>query len=511
METESSRIYQETLNYSVSPNYLPSERETYGLDPHREQEDDHINKHDVKNQGLQFYKKQIHFMFEMYMEGSLSIEEFVRYRSWPQVAMRELGLENLMHLSEKLSASPKVDESKSIKNQVKSLKIKPKDSRSKLHKEFLKKVLSKVEKHRNKSTVLLSDVRGQEIKARINKLKKFMVEKMKDRRKGIQNDSTIDSFKLFNVIMNVANETITKLENRNMIDSFNLNNFKAEIQKSPIYLSDMSIRTKAFAAKADQTYSEREGEKVHLKRFLRDMDNKSSTHAQLVVSVFDQIVDRYYKHLRPPTPPQIKETAKNPKMTNNENNGEMHEKHVDRSFSNYKSHSTERMEDRLAKNIRNNSFKLDPVYEAMFDTAPRTLKTMNSIGKQFNTLKGLPHESSNIINSGIQDNLQAQKEYFLGPRRPTFVSTLRRTVDNRDTIEYQYHREKRLLQYLKLDGRPYKDQRKLLDQKINNLVCQHKQIDEDKDNLLEKINSFNPLDLEDLKKYINHTNGYAVI
>lgn len=508
--TDEARMYQNTLDYSEKPDYLPGEEKVFSHQQQFEFDTSH-------GHGLQFYKKHVYFMFDMYMDGSLTLEEFVHYRSWPQLAIRELGLEKLIAATEKLAISPKVEDSNNVRKSVEKLKKKPRDLKTTLHKEFLKNIIEKIERSRRKGTVLLSDIKGQETKQRLLKLRKFMLEKMKDRKKSIHNESTIDSFKLFNVIMNVANETIRKLENKNMIDSFNLDHFKAEIQKSPIYLSDMNIRMKAFGAKSCQTYSEREAEKVHLKRFLRDMDNKSSTHAQLVISVFNQIVDRYYKHLRPPTPPKVKELGE----IQARQKGLQVEKESSRNlqaqaeFFRKKSGSSDQIEDRLSRNLKNNSMKIEPIYEKQFDGSPRTLRDVPIAAKFFQsraTSKEINQTSkAGLFNSSPQDTSQQSDVQFRGPQRPTFVSTLRRRVDNRDIIEYRYDREKRLLQYLKLDGRPYRDQRRLLDQKIDLLVQSHKQIDEDRDNLLDKINNFNPLDLEDLKRYINHTKGYAVV
>ncbi len=94
--------------------------------------------------------------------------------------------------------------------------------------------------------------------------------------------------------------------------------------------------------------------------------------------------------------------------------------------------------------------------------------------------------------------------------RPTFGSKIRTVMDRRDIDEFNYHREKQMLEYLKLDGKQYREQRKILDQKIEALVSQHGQIDEDKTNLLRKIEEFNPLDIEELKRYIDITKNYSV-
>lgn len=94
--------------------------------------------------------------------------------------------------------------------------------------------------------------------------------------------------------------------------------------------------------------------------------------------------------------------------------------------------------------------------------------------------------------------------------RPTFSSTMKTVLDRRDVEEYHYHREKQLLEYLKLDGRQHREQRQILDNKIDTLKCLHSQIEEDKTNLLRKIDQFNPLDIEDLKRYLDMTKNYSV-
>ena len=94
--------------------------------------------------------------------------------------------------------------------------------------------------------------------------------------------------------------------------------------------------------------------------------------------------------------------------------------------------------------------------------------------------------------------------------RPTFSSTMKTVLDRRDIEEFHYHREKNMLEYLKLDGRQYREQRKILDEKIDALTNLHSQIEEDKTNLLKKIDQFNPLDIEELKRYLDMTKNYSV-
>lgn len=94
--------------------------------------------------------------------------------------------------------------------------------------------------------------------------------------------------------------------------------------------------------------------------------------------------------------------------------------------------------------------------------------------------------------------------------RHTFGSKIRTVADRRDIEEFNYDRERQFLEYLKLDGRRHQEQRKILDQKIEALVAQHGQIDEDKANLFKKIEEFNPLDIEELKRYLEATKNYTV-
>lgn len=253
---------------------------------------------------LDFYRSHVTLMFGMYLEGSLELEEFVQYRNWPQIAIRELGIDNLLQLRQQIEGRREESSVKlfDLRSSVISKGSQKKEFKNTAHKEFLKRVLSRSVRSKQKKTLYLLDTKAQELRSRINVLRKFIIEKMNARKKKPRNITTLDSFKIFGAIMSVANEIIKKIENKNMIDSFNIDNFKVELQKSPIYFSDMNIRQKAFGVKSDQTYTEMQDEKVHLKRFLRDMDNKSSTHAQMIVSVFNQTTDRYYKHLRPPTP-----------------------------------------------------------------------------------------------------------------------------------------------------------------------------------------------------------------
>ena len=130
-----------------------------------------------------------------------------------------------------------------------------------------------------------------------------------------------------------------------------------------------------------------------------------------------------------------------------------------------------------------------------------------SMTKSMNSMKNLPQTGQQIANP-LSENSRHVKipQKF----RPTFNSTMKTVLDRRDVEEFHYHRERQLLEYLKLDGRHYRDQRQVLDNKIDSLKCMHSQIEEDKTNLLRKIDQFNPLDIEDLKRYLDMTKNYSV-
>ena len=50
---------------------------------------------------------------------------------------------------------------------------------------------------------------------------------------------------------------------------------------------------------------------------------------------------------------------------------------------------------------------------------------------------------------------------------------MKAAIDTRDEEEYKYFKEKRLLQYMRLDGRLYKEYRRQLDNKIKTLEIIH--------------------------------------
>jgi hypothetical protein len=469
---------------------------------------------------IDFYKTLIHGLFGMYLDGEITLEEFVQRKNWPEVCARDAVIEGRLK-ERSLAQMPKVKEveenDQNTELGAKVAEIGNKKNKSKtFHKENVQKILEKFKKDGKLRPMgsRLDEPKRKEVLGRIAKLRRFMHEKMMDRKKRFLSESSIDSYKIYEIIMNIANEALSRLDNKNMVDSFNFDNFAVKYQQSPVYLSDCNIRSKSYMIKSKQTYSQRKAEQTHLKRFLRDMDNKSSTHAQMVVSVFDQTVDRYYKHIRPPTPVRLVEKMQMLEKIKEEIRkkeaevaGEspikveiMQTAHKEDEECESPGLSVSKRDQKIneARKGRFSFFRLDT----------RNLEQLtNNIGDRLSSPVKSPNPSLKPIPSTDRSKKQPQ---LFSITKSTFSSKMKSATDTRDVEEYKFCKQRQLLEYLKLDGRAHKEHRGVLDNKIKVLESVHEQIDDDRNNLKKKIEFFDPLNIEDLKYYLDTTENYSV-
>ena len=486
---------------------------------------------------LDFYKSQVYQLFELYLEGSLTLEEFVEYRSWPKDAIKEVGLRPDID-SKYLQQGPILSmrgpkpgyERSPLKEQVMSIKQKGKlKEPSNFHKEYIRNLLKGFVRSKSmwKSRNGEVNIKRKEVMARIAKLRRFMFEKMQQQRTQHMKESNIDSFKIYDIIMNIANETLVKLQNKNMIDSFDMTNFMIKQQKSPVFLSDMNIRSKQYGERSKQTYTERYTDIVNLKKFINDIKYNKSTHSDMVKTVFNQISDRYYKHLRPATPEKSISNG-DKKQKENSKTDQIHLPGAQSQPSNAtlnkfetpKKINNSRMD--VSQNLGMTSFNFglsktsidnsdDVMKQRVYETERKKTSSNFRISKNDTRSKTIlkPFNKQTTMSSYMLAEVQKEKKAaHLG--KATFSSKMKTNLDNRNVQEYHYFKEKKLLQYLKLEGKSHLENRNILEEKIKKLETTYKQIDDDKINLLTEINAFNPLDINEMRRYIEATRNYSV-
>lgn len=86
--------------------------------------------------------------------------------------------------------------------------------------------------------------------------------------------------------------------------------------------------------------------------------------------------------------------------------------------------------------------------------------------------------------------------------KSTFNSKMRskKTVNN--MTEYNYFKEKRLLEFLTLESAKHKPWQISIQKRLENLKHKNKEYDQEKAILLRKLNSFDPVKMDGINKYL---------
>ena len=90
-------------------------------------------------------------------------------------------------------------------------------------------------------------------------------------------------------------------------------------------------------------------------------------------------------------------------------------------------------------------------------------------------------------------------------QKETMTSRVKSQNKDSKIPEYQYFKEKKLLEFLTLKGRESTRQQQEIKQKLNYIQEKNRFIEEEKHNLLEKLNDFNPLNTKEIQTYLDQT------
>lgn len=87
--------------------------------------------------------------------------------------------------------------------------------------------------------------------------------------------------------------------------------------------------------------------------------------------------------------------------------------------------------------------------------------------------------------------------------RETMNSRIKSQNKDSKIPEYQYFKEKKLLEFLTLKGKEHTKQQQEIKQKLGMIQEQNRFIEDEKLNLLEKLNDFNPLNTKEIQTYLD--------
>src|SRR3990167_5126843 len=125
---------------------------------------------------LDFYRRIIHQLFELYIEGDISLEEFVHFRSYPEVGAQLYGIGQTVKVVPSSMQTLKFLTPNNL-GKLKASWNEPTAGPS-VHKQFLMKLATDFKKKGSSRTIRLAKSGSKNVISRINKLRRFVHEKM---------------------------------------------------------------------------------------------------------------------------------------------------------------------------------------------------------------------------------------------------------------------------------------------------------------------------------------------
>lgn len=265
-------------------------------------------KSDKNLQLFNYYKEEINFSFKLYLEGKITLDQFIDAKNFPNECMLK---PEFKEFEKKIEKKRKTKYNKFAKNigfgndgkkafnmitniQNKQIRITSKNFNENVKlKEKIKKIKDEPEKP------LVIEKIDTKIYQRIYKLRQFLLAKMKEKRRSQKYDNDLYQFKIFEIIMNIAGEIIGKIERTNLVDFIDLN---PDIdQKTLKRYSNFSVKTNRIKSrKLDNLDSITQN--IRINKIETQMKNNSSSYVESIKSLFRETADYYFYHLRPTTP-----------------------------------------------------------------------------------------------------------------------------------------------------------------------------------------------------------------
>lgn len=410
------------------------------------------------------YKEALQYFFGRYLEGMISLEEFVQIKSAPKYAFDQLKERKEKKETSKLFGA-------AFKKLYSRGETNIADNPERKHKKFgfihsfYYDMIEKVKKERRPDICRYSD---EQVKDRILKLRKFLKEKKKETQmKNCLYSGTV----FFEFVVSLADNALRKIKRKNLIDYFDIDQEVGKMKNKNC--KNFSLRSKGKHSyeidKVDKITA-----KIRLNKIMKQIDKGSSTYVESVKQMFNKTSDFYYEHLRPVTPPKYKEKLKIK---------------TDTAL-------------RLAKIKRNQQPSPSPGKKRQTVLFAPTVTGEAKSSRNITISNDLSYALSSNNSSTYEKKLEKRSSTH---SKLTFNSRIRSQKTSSKEAEYAYFKERRLLEFLKLSKMGNTEHNKLINQKIDNLVKKNKGFEQEKQILSEKLKAFNPSNTEAIERYLDAT------
>ena len=224
--------------------------------------------------------------------------------------------------------------------------------------------------------------------------------------------------------------------------------------------------------------------------------------------MFCQTANLYYDNIRPQTPTKfkdqkyLKKLEEQEKLEQQEMAKTTRVKFKDQIATNY-SPSVSPVNDKTAKQIQSNELSSFAIHMKESQIKLPSTGSLIQSNRAFSLSKLHTHKQHNNCK---QNHFHGAGEKINNSiMRKTFNQKIRSCANDGKILEFQYFKEKKLLEFLSLKGKKNDKIQKEIRQKLTDLVKKNKFIEDERNNLMTKLNDFNPLNTKAISKYLEQT------
>ena len=485
---------------------------------------------------IDYHKEEIKFLFIKYLRGEITAEQFVQKKNNPEQASKEYR-QALDREQDKRRIY-----GKTFKNVIRKRILKKNKKNSKKSKEKIK-----FQRTNNYMFDVIEMVKAEPDRKRridakyhiidkINILKKFMKEKRKER---LQQGSSGKFKKIYGIVLTLANSTLEKINRSNLVDFYDMAKDMGPGQLKRY--SNFSVKSTRGLKEVPRKMQELDKytEALRLGKILEQLDRGGSSYVDSIKNKFYRTTSSYFDTIRPITPQGVKEGKVKLRDLIGENEVQTEAKPAPvkqsrdtfntinsqiRSFSRKPTNISFKKQTSIVENgmisrpgtlRRGSTFRLgshSPVakpskkggwVDKTYGYFGSTTSIADSKTNQKRRLAKGSDSNQELIygtETNVSRTLKSAKKKFSERGKNsifknTFNSKLRAKRSQIELEEYEYYKEKRLLEFLSLKGGKNNRNQMRIREKLRELMRDHRHIENEKGVLLNKINEFNPLDL----------------
>jgi len=336
---------------------------------------------------------------------------------------------------------------------------------------------------------------------KLKKMRAFLKDKKNER---LEDSGHITNLKFFEIILFLAQETIDKMKINNLIDHTDIGrNFNDFVIKD---FRNFSINSKRQMKNSKNVEVDAITEEVRLDKILDQFEKGSSGYVQSVKDLFTQTADLYFTNIRPSTPILLK--SKDPLTLRSYNKKiEKLDQKLDRVDRLTEKHYSQKKRDMFGRGVSESNLSPRTKKVQFRDQIEvESSKKMNEDSEPLAKLASHSHAKS-MRNSISYASLKTKGFY-----NATFNTRIRYNNTERGQLDkYQFYKEKRFLNFMKNSKWGNKASQEKVKSRLDYLVYENKNYESEREELLNKLKRFNPIQIKEISTYLEQTEKNKVL